>query len=351
MEPFQIHSKRLAEDPGREAQEPEIVQIPEPGHFDRPVDGNGTGEVLQQGGQTMDEGTWGKQDEDVDPLDAFMAEIHAIEKEQQLENDRQERDVDQQGKYQGQKNIVRGDSGQPPSAKRHRPERFEAEDYLEDFLESEKGANSRIEKHLESKGTSFVRPEKSEKILEFLGNSDSDEEVYRAAELALASQQAGKNPKPVNDLILPEIDHSMMAYESFRKDFYVPCSELASLSQQEVFASRRALSIKASGLGFIPAPVQKFEQCNLGKPLLAALRKANYKTPTPIQSQAIPVALSGRNIIGMAPTGSGKSVAFLLPMIVHVMDQRELSEGEGPIALVIAPTRELAEQIHREART
>ena len=52
----------------------------------------------------------------------------------------------------------------------------------------------------------------------------------------------------------------------------------------------------------------------------------------------------------MAETGSGKTAAFLLPMLVHIMDQPELREGEGPIAVIMAPTRELAEQIHREAR-
>lgn len=53
---------------------------------------------------------------------------------------------------------------------------------------------------------------------------------------------------------------------------------------------------------------------------------------------------------GLAKTGSGKTAAFVLPMLVHIMDQPELGKGEGPIGLVLAPTRELAEQIHREAR-
>ncbi len=59
-----------------------------------------------------------------------------------------------------------------------------------------------------------------------------------------------------------------------------------------------------------------------------------YTEPTPIQKQALPVALSGRDIIGIAQTGSGKTAAFVLPMIVHIMDQPELEKGEGPIAVV-----------------
>ena len=57
-----------------------------------------------------------------------------------------------------------------------------------------------------------------------------------------------------------------------------------------------------------------------------------------------------RHVQGIAKTGSGKTAAFVLPMVVHIMDQRELARGEGPIALILAPTRELAEQIHKEAR-
>ena len=53
---------------------------------------------------------------------------------------------------------------------------------------------------------------------------------------------------------------------------------------------------------------------------------------------------------GLAKTGSGKTAAFVLPMLVHIMDQPELEKGQGPIGLVLAPTRELAEQIHKEAR-
>lgn len=53
---------------------------------------------------------------------------------------------------------------------------------------------------------------------------------------------------------------------------------------------------------------------------------------------------------GIAKTGSGKTAAFVLPMLVHIMDQPELDKGQGPIGLVVAPTRELAEQIHRETR-
>lgn len=57
----------------------------------------------------------------------------------------------------------------------------------------------------------------------------------------------------------------------------------------------------------------------------------SYEKPTPIQAQAIPAVMSGRDLIGIAKTGSGKTIAFLLPMFRHIMDQRPLEESEGPI--------------------
>jgi ATP-dependent RNA helicase DDX42 len=67
----------------------------------------------------------------------------------------------------------------------------------------------------------------------------------------------------------------------------------------------------------------------------------------------IPVSGAGaapRPLQGIAKTGSGKTAAFVLPMLVHLMDQPELEKGAGPIGVIVAPTRELSEQIHKETR-
>lgn len=64
-------------------------------------------------------------------------------------------------------------------------------------------------------------------------------------------------------------------------------------------------------------------------------------------SQGVPIALSGRDMIGIAKTGSGKTAAFIWPMLVHIMDQKELEAGEGPIAVIVCPTRELCQQVRR----
>jgi ATP-dependent RNA helicase RhlE len=91
----------------------------------------------------------------------------------------------------------------------------------------------------------------------------------------------------------------------------------------------------------------KFEQFNLDARLQAGIKRAGYETPTPIQEAALPAALRGRDIIGTAQTGTGKTAAFVLPILNKLLDgPRGL-----PRALIVTPTRELAEQIHEVIRT
>lgn len=99
-----------------------------------------------------------------------------------------------------------------------------------------------------------------------------------------------------------------------------------------------------------PKPIKEWYHVGLRDKILAILKKHNYEQPTPIQCQALPAIMSGRDVIGCAKTGSGKTLAFLLPMFRHVLDQPPLKDTEGPIALLIAPTRELAMQIYNECR-
>ena len=81
-----------------------------------------------------------------------------------------------------------------------------------------------------------------------------------------------------------------------------------------------------------------FESLGLAPALLRALADNNYTTPTPIQQQAIPLAIQGQDVIGIAQTGTGKTLAFGIPMI------QRLCRSAG-IGLILAPTRELAQQI------
>ncbi|MGH0167012.1 UNVERIFIED_CONTAM: hypothetical protein FKN15_051588 [Acipenser sinensis] len=126
--------------------------------------------------------------------------------------------------------------------------------------------------------------------------------------------------------------------------------ELTRMSLEDVHVYRLELEgITVKGKG-CPKPIKTWVQCGISMKILSALKKQNYDKPTPIQAQAIPAIMCGRDLIGIAKTGSGKTIAFLLPMFRHIMDQRPLEEAEGPIAVIMTPTRELALQITKECK-
>ncbi|CAL9148958.1 unnamed protein product [Musa hybrid cultivar] len=184
---------------------------------------------------------------------------------------------------------------------------------------------------------------------------DSDEEVYAAAkavDLGMVEYDSDDNPIVVDKRKIepiPALDHGTIDYEPFNKDFYEEQPSISGMNEQEVEEYRKGLAIRVSGFD-VPKPIKLFEECGFSPALMGAITKQGYEKPTTIQCQALPIVLSGRDVIGIAKTGSGKTAAFVLPMIVHIMDQPELDKGEGPIGVICAPTRELAHQIYLEAR-
>ncbi|WP_370251165.1 DEAD/DEAH box helicase [Nioella sp.] len=88
-----------------------------------------------------------------------------------------------------------------------------------------------------------------------------------------------------------------------------------------------------------------FDMLGLSPTLQAAVKAAGYDTPTPIQNQAIPLALEGHDIMGLAQTGTGKTAAFGLPLVEHLMKMEGRPQPKCVKALVLAPTRELVNQI------
>ncbi|MCA1827116.1 MAG: DEAD/DEAH box helicase, partial [Myxococcales bacterium] len=87
-----------------------------------------------------------------------------------------------------------------------------------------------------------------------------------------------------------------------------------------------------------------FAELGLSKKALSALEKAGFEAPTPIQAQAIPHALQGKDVIGAAATGTGKTLAFVLPILERLSGLQK----HGTRALILAPTRELAVQIEEQ---
>jgi ATP-dependent RNA helicase RhlE len=96
----------------------------------------------------------------------------------------------------------------------------------------------------------------------------------------------------------------------------------------------------------------RFEDLGLIPPILRAVAEAGYATPTPIQSRAIPSLLQGRDLLGLAQTGTGKTAAFALPILQRLVSSGRTPTGHRPIrALILTPTRELASQIGESLAT
>ena len=160
----------------------------------------------------------------------------------------------------------------------------------------------------------------------------------------LGRQQAGKQLE-----LLPVVDHDELEYAPFAKELYKPHPTIRGMSDAEVATYRTELALRCTGFD-VPAPIRRFEHVGLSRELMQVVRRQGFEQPTPVQCQALPAALSGRDLIAVATTGSGKTASYLLPAIMHVMAQPELAKGDGPVVLVIVPTHELCEQVAVEAR-
>ncbi|XP_029473553.1 probable ATP-dependent RNA helicase DDX59 isoform X2 [Rhinatrema bivittatum] len=125
---------------------------------------------------------------------------------------------------------------------------------------------------------------------------------------------------------------------------YTESPFIQSLREEQVSDLREQLGIAVQGRD-VCRPILEFEHCAFPDTLNSNLQKAGYEFPTPVQMQMIPVGLIGRDIVASADTGSGKTAAFLLPVIV-----RSLEENETPTALILTPTRELAVQIEQQTK-
>jgi len=147
---------------------------------------------------------------------------------------------------------------------------------------------------------------------------------------------------------LRSIDWSRESLIKFEKNFYQEHPAVVAMSPEEADHIRRSKNITIVDGRNIPKPVRTFEEASFPEYVLEEIQRAGFREPSPIQVQGWPIALSGRDMVGIAETGSGKTLAFLLPAIVHINAQPYLSRGDGPIVLVMAPTRELAVQIQEE---
>ncbi|XP_059487179.1 probable ATP-dependent RNA helicase DDX52 [Neocloeon triangulifer] len=175
--------------------------------------------------------------------------------------------------------------------------------------------------------------EKTEEENEEPEKSDSEEELT-----LMGSIKAGKDGKPVKKIKKKKVPEK----EKLKIQHQEEVNRKRNLLKMSVWTKEKE---KAEG---VPEPAETFEQLaeryHLAEDLLNNVLKAGYCVPTPVQMQAIPAMLEGRQVMACAPTGSGKTAAFLLPLVHHL----KAPSGVGVRAIVVAPTRELAQQIHRE---
>lgn len=121
-----------------------------------------------------------------------------------------------------------------------------------------------------------------------------------------------------------------------------------ALSETDFNAYLAKLEITLKGRD-IPRPCITFGDCGLPEYILEETVKQGFTKPTAIQAQGMPIAMTGRDMVGIAQTGSGKTLAYVAPALVHIQHQETVHRGDGPIALILAPTRELAQQIQQVA--
>jgi ATP-dependent RNA helicase DDX5/DBP2 len=125
--------------------------------------------------------------------------------------------------------------------------------------------------------------------------------------------------------------------------------EAQGRSDEEVEYWRQEKQIGIRGRE-IPKPLFTFEEAGFPRYMLDSFKRNGWVAPTDIQAQSWPVAMQGRDLVGIAKTGSGKTLSFGIPGLLHIAAQPPLQRGDGPIMLVLAPTRELAIQIEGEIR-
>ena len=160
--------------------------------------------------------------------------------------------------------------------------------------------------------------------------------AHRAADAAAASAAA-----------------SYVGYDRAAGDHW-SAKPLSAMTERDWRIFREDFNISYKGAARAALPMRSWSESTLPPDLMQAVATAGYVKPSPIQMAAIPLGLAGRDVIGIAETGSGKTAAFALPLLAYCQKQPPMDEvaaQDGPYAVILAPTRELAQQIDDETRT
>lgn len=208
--------------------------------------------------------------------------------------------------------------------------RFERDDYKKDSYRGVKRT-----------GTEFKRPS---------GRDGRDGGGFRGGAgggSRFGGSSGGGGKWTMDSKPLQRINWSKMQLPPFKKDFYREHPAIKNRSQRDVerFLEKHDITL----IGACPKPITEFNEIDMPDYVLNEIEKQGFQRPTPIQAQGWPIALSGLNMVGVAKTGSGKTLGYMLPAIVHINHQKPDPSVRGPLVLVLAPTRELAQQIQQVA--
>lgn len=185
--------------------------------------------------------------------------------------------------------------------------------------------------------------------LEALKNKKDELEEIRIKEEQILAQVS----KALNAPLQSVKDRAKgIIYKENLKMIWTLPKKYKKLKKKYVDKIRNTFYIDVNGID-IPPPVKNFKDMKFPKPILKALKNKKIDRPTQIQMQGLPAILLGRDIIGIAFTGSGKTIVFGLPLIMICLEGEmrcKLEEGEGPLGLIVCPSRELATQTHSVIR-
>lgn len=211
----------------------------------------------------------------------------------------------------------------------------------------------------------------SEMIEKIVGKVLSSETCAAPPPRAQRPRRNRREPSPPEKIIISDEDWAEIERENkerhrkyleslvpIKKDFYVEHGEVRKMSAEEVEAfrsSKNNIMVKylegaADPSRPIPKPIRTFEHAFHAYPeVLRVIKKQKFAEPSPVQCQAWPVIMSGHDVVAIAQTGTGKTLAYILPALIHLLGQPTPRENrQGPAVVVLGPTRELVIQIESE---
>lgn len=163
----------------------------------------------------------------------------------------------------------------------------------------------------------------------------------------MANQVEGKGERSEDDFIPLRTNtkrNTTGQEDNLMKSYYEEVENITQLSEEKIDEIRWQNGIEIQGEN-CPKPITSFQDLKLPPELQEYLQDNGYISPTAIQMQALSCVMSGRDIIGLAETGSGKTLAYSLPLCMFLKTRQPCLPGQGPMALILTPTRELMRQV------